>query len=220
MLPARAELYRQGESCAHYFVLQSGWIALQVMLEAGSWHIADFALPGILLGMQPVSGLAMSHSAICLTDVVVCPLPRTQLDALAATHAALGLQLARITACREERVQDAFVNVSGRAARERLAHLLVTVFYRIRRRLPERVGETVIFPVSLAQMGEAVNLTEVHVSRTLGILRDQGIVHFIRHKLEILNPAALLRAAGFEGEALPIEDKSAAAAGNAARVAV
>src|SRR6478735_2137173 len=69
MLSARAELYRQGESCAHYFVLQSGWIALRVMLEAGSWHIADFALPGMLLGMQPVSGLAMSHSAICLTDV-------------------------------------------------------------------------------------------------------------------------------------------------------
>lgn len=204
---ARTDLYRQGEPYPDYLVLLDGWVGLRVMLADGSWHMPDFALPGALLGVQPGSGL-MTHSATCLTAVTVCPLPRTRLDALMAASPRLGLRLVHLAACREARLQDHFANVAGRAARERVAHLLMELFYRVRRRLPAS-GDTVQLPITLAHMGEALNLTEVHVSRMLAVLRVQNVIRFLRHTLQVLDADAFMRAAGFEGDVAAFGDEEA-----------
>ncbi len=193
---ASTDLYRQGEPSPNYFVVVDGWVGTRVLLDDGSWHMPDFALPGALLGGQPRPGCSMTHSATCLTNVTVCPIPRHRLDALAASDPRLALRLAHLAACREARLQDHFVNVSGRGARERVAHLLMELFHRMRHRSPAS-GDCVQLPLTLAHLGEALNLTEVHVSRMLGILRVQEVAHFFRHKLEILDAAAFTQAAGF-----------------------
>jgi hypothetical protein len=43
-----------------------------------------------------------------------------------------------------------------------------------------------------------VGLTYVHVCRTLQILREQKIVRFANHRLEIIDPPALIAAAGID----------------------
>ena len=207
---SRTDLYSQGEPCPDYLVLLDGWVGLRFMLEDGSWHMPDFALPGALLGIQTGSG-TMTHSAACLTTVTVCPLPRARLDALTAANPRLGLRLVHLAACREARLQDHFTNVTGRAARERVAHLLMELFYRVRHRLPGR-GDTVQLPITLAHMGEALNLTEVHVSRMLAVLRVQNVLRFFRYKLEILDADAFMRAAGFDGDVAVFEDEATALA--------
>ena len=205
------DLYHQGEACTNYLVVIDGWVGTRMMLGDGSWHMPDFALPGALLGVQSVSGSAMTHSAVCLTAVTVCPLPRHRLDDLVATNPQLALRLAHLAACREARLQDHFVNVSGRGARERVAHLLMELFHRIRHRPPVS-GDSVQLPLTLAHMGEALNLTEVHVSRMLGILRVQEVAHFFRHRLEILDAAAFTRAAGFGEDSGILDDETTAPA--------
>ena len=211
VVAAAADLYHQGEPCPNYLVVVDGWVGMRTMLGDGSSHMPDFALPGALLGVQSVSGGAMTHSAICLTAVTVCPLPRHRLDNLVATNPKLALRLAHLATCREARLQDHFVNVSGRGARERVAHLLMELFHRIRHRPPVS-GDSVQLPLTLAHMGEALNLTEVHVSRMLGILRVQEVAHFFRHRLEILDAASFTRAAGFGEDTGIFEDEIAAPA--------
>jgi CRP-like cAMP-binding protein len=205
-VPANRDLYRQGDRFDEYLIVLEGWVATRVMLKAGSWRIPDFALPGSLLGVQPYASVAMNHSAITLTPVTVCPLPRNRLDALARRNGAIGLRLAHLAACREARLLSHFANIAGRAARERVAHLLVELFYRGQRRLPSKPGDTAMIPLTLAQIGEALNLTDVHVSRTLAILRDQGIASFFRHRLEVLAPDTMLRAAGFDTDSAAFFD--------------
>ena len=209
VVPALTDLYRQGEPCPNYLVMVEGWVGTRVMLADGSWHMPDFALPGALLGVQAMSGSAMTHSAFSLTAVTVCPLPRQRLDDLVASNPLLALRLAHLAACREARLQDHFVNVSGRGARERVAHLLMELFHRVRHRPPSS-GESVQLPLTLAHIGEALNLTEVHVSRMLGILRVQQVVHFFRHKLEILDASAFTRAAGFGADTDMFNDEAPA----------
>lgn len=209
VVPAATDLYRQGEPCPNYLVVVDGWVGTRTMLSDGSWHMPDFALPGALLGVQSVSGSAMTHSAFCLTAVTVCPLPRRRLDDLVAGNPQLAHRLAHLAACREARLQDHFVNVSGRGARERVAHLLMELFHRVRHRPPVR-GDSVQLPLTLAHMGEALNLTEVHVSRMLGMLRVQEVAHFFRYRLEILDAAAFTRAAGFGNDTDIFEDETPA----------
>jgi len=64
--------------------------------------------------------------------------------------------------------------------------------------------------LTLAHRGEALNLTEVHVSRILGILRVQHVAQFFRHRLEILDAAAFTRAAGFGEDTKIFEDEPSA----------
>jgi CRP/FNR family transcriptional regulator len=194
---ARSELYRQGFPCPTYFILLEGWVGVRVTLDDGASFMPDCALPGTLLGVQPVAGRAMSHSAVCLTPVSVIPLPRERFDRLSEEYSRFGLRLAHFTACREARLQDHFVNVSGRGARERVAHLLIELFYRTRRRLPVN-GDSVQLPLTLAHLGQATGLSEVHVSRVLTILRVQGAIRFSRHRLEVLDADAFRRAAAFD----------------------
>jgi len=96
------------------------------------------------------------------------------------------------------RAHDHLTNLDLRSASERIAHLLLEVYVRLRRRLPAEPGEIIHLPLSQGHIGQAVGLTYVHVCRTLQILREQDVVRFANHNLEIIDPPALIATAGME----------------------
>lgn len=204
---AGSDLYRQGDFCSAYYILLNGWIALSVLLDDGSCQILDFALPGAVLGFQSGSDAPMYHSARCLSVVRVYPFPRRKLDAIIETNPRLAVLLCRQITADEARAHDHLSNLGVRSARERIARLLLETYVRVRRRLPVEPGETMQLPLSQAHIGQALGLSYVHVCRTLQILRQQKIVRFANHNLEIIDPPALVAAAGIEIDALDCEDR-------------
>ena len=202
VIPSGSDLYRQGDICSTYYVVLSGWIALSALLDDGSCQILDFALPGAVLGFQSGAGAPMYHSARCLSAVRVYAFPRVKLDPIIESNPRLAVLLCRQIAGDEARAHDHLTNLGLRGARERIARLLLEVYVRVRRRLPAEPGEIIQLPLSQGHIGQAVGLTYVHVCRTLQILREQKIVRFANHRLEIINPPALVAAAGIEVDAL------------------
>jgi CRP/FNR family transcriptional regulator, anaerobic regulatory protein len=198
VVAAGADLYRQGDVCSTYFIVLNGWIALSVLLDDGSCQILDFALPGAVLGFQSAADAPMYHSARCLSIVRVFAFPRHKLDNIIESNPRLAVLLCRQIIADEARAHDHLTNLGLRGARERIAHLLLEIYVRLRRRLPSEPGETIHLPLSQGHIGQALGLTYVHVSRTLQILREQKIVRFANQKLEIIDPPALLAAAGIE----------------------
>src|SRR5208282_4841362 len=202
VVPAGSDLYRQGDVCSNYFIVLNGWIALAALLDDGSCQILDFALPGAILGFQSASNAPMYHSARCLSIVRVFAFPRHKLDNIIESNPRLAVLLCRQIIADEARAHDHLTNLGLRGARERIAHLLLEIYVRLRRRLPSEPGETIHLPLSQGHIGQALGLTYVHVSRTLQILREQKIIRFANHKLEIIDPAALVAAAGIEHDVL------------------
>ena len=49
-----------------------------------------------------------------------------------------------------------FTNLGLRGARERIAHLLLEIYVRLRRRLPAEPGEIIQLPLSQGHIGQAV----------------------------------------------------------------
>jgi len=196
VLPTGAELYRQGDSCATCFYVASGWIALSTLLENGACQIVDFAVPGAFLGYPFLSSIPRCHSARCITPVQVLCYSADQLDRVIVQNPKLAMLLCRQAALQEWRAHDHLVNLGLRGARERIAHLLFELYIRLRGHTPNRARETIHIPLSQGHIGQAVGLTNVHVSRTLHALREQGIAQFVKHDLEILDPNAFVRAAG------------------------
>jgi len=202
VIPSGSDLYRQGDVCSTYYVVLSGWIALSALLDDGSCQILDFALPGAVLGFQSGAGAPMYHSARCLSVVRVYAFPRGKLDTVIESNPRLAVLLCRQIAADEARAHDHLTNLGLRGARERIARLLLEIYVRIRRRLPAEPGEIIQLPLSQGHIGQALGLTYVHVCRTLQILREQKIVRFANHRLEIIDPPALVAAAGIEVNAL------------------
>jgi CRP-like cAMP-binding protein len=202
VVPGGSDLYRQGDVCSTYFIVLSGWIALSLLLDDGSCQILDFAQPGAVLGFQSAPNAPMYHSARSLSVVRVYAFPRRNLDIIIETNPRLAVLLCRQITANEARAHDHLTNLGLRGARERIAHLLLEIYVRLRYRLPVEPGETIHLPLSQGHIGQALGLTYVHVCRTLHILREQKIVCLANHKLEIIDPSALMAAAGIEHDAL------------------
>jgi CRP/FNR family transcriptional regulator len=177
VITAGSDLYRQGDICSTYFIVLNGWIALSVLLDDGSCQILDFALPGAILGFQSSPDAPMYHSARCLSIVRVYAFPRRKLDVIIETNPRLAILLCHQVAADEARAHDHLANIGLRDARQRIAHLLLELYVRIRGCLPAEPRATIQLPLSQGQIGQALGLTYVHVCRTLQLLREQKIVH-------------------------------------------
>jgi len=108
----------------------------------------------------------------------------------------LAVVLCRQIIADEARAHDHLTNLGLRSARERIAHLLLELYVRLYDRLPSTAGEVISLPLSQEQIGNALGLTFVHVSRMLRGLREERIVRLANHRLEIIGPRALIVAAG------------------------
>ena len=201
-LPAGVDLYSQDERCSELFTLLDGWICLYQILEDGRRQILDFALPGAFLGFQPDLDAAADHSAYCLTDIAVCVFPRENLFDLFRAHPELALRMAWITARDGALAREHLTNVGRRSARERVAHLLLELFYRVRRKAGNKSENSIELPLTQEHIADALGLTTVHVNRTLRNLRQAKLLDIHGRVLTVLEPGQLAEVAGFDAEAV------------------
>ncbi len=201
-------IYAEQDSCVEYFTVLDGWVGLAAGLEDGSRLILDYALPGDFFGFQANPAAPRPQSAFAVTQARLCPLPRAGVEALIGRDPAVAAHLSHLIAVHEARAHDHLVNSNGREAHERVAHLLIELYFRQRHRLPAERDETIDLPLTLALIGEAVGLTPVHVSRTLRRLREGGVLRLRLGRLRIIDPDALIRASGVEDR--PLADEVAA----------
>lgn len=196
-------ILRRGDCLYHFgcddttsVIVESGWIALRFDVENGEHCIIDFCLPGDIIGAFPSIGEIVPHTAACLSRVSTRTLSRDRLFAIAAASPDLSDFLWRCAVCREYRASDHIVNIAVRDARSRVAHLLFELYCRITHGRPRRAGEELPIPLRLYDIAEAVGLTPVHVSRTLGVLRETHVINVQSGRMTVLDPDRWCRLAG------------------------
>ena len=185
------ELFAEGETSDNLYVVLSGWGFLHRILEDGRRQILDFALPGAVLGYHahPDTPFTFSAEAITNTEVAVIPISRVS-DLLyrGSTCAMTLLEAAN------ESLLGAFetlTDVGRRTAREAVAHFLLRMSRRIRALANTNAEDAVSFPLSQEHIGDALGLTSVHVCRTLGKLRNDGLVEVGHGRMRIIDADAL-----------------------------
>ena len=200
-IPAGVDLYSQDEVCSDLFTLLDGWVFLYQILADGRRQILDFALPGAFLGFQPDLDSPASHSAYGLTDIAVCVFPRKNLFDLFRSHPELALRMAWITARDGALAREHLTNVGRRSARERVAHLLLELFYRVSRKSGMKNNSSIDLPLTQEHIADALGLTTVHVNRTLRGLRQADLLEISGRTLTVRDPDMLAEIAGFDAEA-------------------
>jgi CRP/FNR family transcriptional regulator len=190
-VPAGTELFAEGETTDNVYVVLNGWLFLNRILEDGRRQILDFALPGAVLGYHAHPETIFTFSAEAITNAEVAIIPISRVRDLLQRGSACAISLLEAANQSLLGAFDTLTDVGRRTAREAVAHFLLRMSRRIRAQSDTSAAEAVSFPLSQEHIGDALGLTSVHVCRTLGKLRNDGLVEIGHGRLRIIDADAL-----------------------------
>lgn len=195
---SRKEIYREGRVSDYMFTLYHGWVAFYKTLGNGKRQILRVALPGDMLGFQANLNAEMTHSAVSLTEAVLCAFPRKDMPDLLRSNLSVAKRLTELNARDMNICQTRLVTIGQQSAIERIAFFCTELFHRVRSIYQQPDTMEVFFPLSQEDIGDATGLTKIHVNRTLKALREQGLMEISSRTLKIHDLDALEELGGFE----------------------
>ena len=204
LLPARKTLYREGDTAHTLYTLFSGWLILFKILENGKRQVLRFILPGDFFGFQVSdndTSAGYTHGSLALVESTLCAFPRARLRSMMEKQPQLAIGLSEMVMHDMSLCQHHLIGTARKSAHERIAFLLLELFYRVRLQMQHGFDEatgSVIFPLTQEDIGDAVGLTSVHVSRVLNKMERKGLIHCRRKRLTIHDEEVLMEIGQFD----------------------
>jgi CRP-like cAMP-binding protein len=192
-IPAGTVLVREGAPNFTGFVICSGWAMRERVLRDGGRQVVNFMVPGDLSEPGAFVTNAADHSITTLTDTVIRGFPHHRWFEALHKDPTLTMAMWWLAGHEEAVLKEHIVALGRRRARARLLYMV----WELCRRL-EIVGlcedHTFDFPIGNEVLSDAVGLSQRHLSRVLGEVRDEGIVEFSDGRCIIHAPDRLLQA--------------------------
>ncbi len=201
---AKKQLYKEGETPHFMFTLYHGWVLQYQTLPNGKRQVLRVSLPGDLLGFQADFNGPMRHSSAALLDTVLCAFPRDSMREMLENNPGLAMRMADMHARDSSLCQNLLIGVGQKTAEERIAYLCLEIFYRIKLIYPDATNNDIEFPLTQEDIGDAVGLTQIHVNRTLKLLREQNLMEIKNKRLYIHNDSALKKLGSFDESILDV----------------
>ena len=187
-LPARRHLYEEGGAADMAYTLFDGWMMLYRSHSDGGRQGLRIALPGDFLGYMPEGESRIHHSALAITNVVLCGFRQDGLHEMMQKHASLAAHITRIQARYMASCQSAMLGLGRKSAEQRIAYLIAELYFRQRNR--QQLAEddsSMPFPLTQEMLGDMTGLTPVHTNRVMRKLREDGVLRAERQRLTILD---------------------------------
>jgi len=195
-LHAGEKLIEEGEVGATLWMVQQGWLHASVAIASGARQIVRFHYAGDLMGVSSVAWAWSANTLTAVSDCIVTEMPKPVLGRLFEAQPRLAGLLYAVSAAEYVAMGDRLTSTGRTGAIERLAML----FLDIRARLRVTAGgviDSFDLPLTQQDIGDAVGLTKVHVSRTLSEMERRGLVARTGRRVRILDEAAMLAMTGF-----------------------
>ncbi|MDX1401756.1 MAG: Crp/Fnr family transcriptional regulator [Kiloniellales bacterium] len=193
------DVFVEGDTQSNIYVCLEGWGARYRVLIEGQRQVVDFILPGSIFGAQVDEYGQHSISAGALNNMTLAVVSETCLRQIAKDYANVASRIAIALADESVRLLERVISLGRRDAEQRLGHLLLELNERL-----EAFGEaqemTVRLPVSQKEVADFLGLTSVHVSRTLGQMRDKGLIDYDNEYVTIRKGEELAELSEYESE--------------------
>ena len=169
-------LVREGATLVSHcsFVIE-GFAYRQKLTIEGSRQIVSVHIPGDFLDLQHLFLNRADHNVQALTQMATIDIERTALQDLILCHPDVGRALWIDALIDASIYREWITNVGQRDARSRIAHLLCEFAVRMQAAGLSN-GKGCELPMTQAQIGDAVGLTNVHVNRVIRSLIADGTV--------------------------------------------
>ncbi len=197
-LPPGALLIEQGAAAQSSYILLEGWAIRFKMLSDGRRQILGVLLPGDLVGSEVYLLDRSTASVATITPCLMTEFPGTLLIQMIVKQPRLATSLLWMNAREEAFLGERLLSVGRHAAYERVGHFFAELYHRLR-----LVGlaqdDSFECPLTLELIADSLGMSHVHVSRTLGVLRDEGLLTRQRRVVRLLDLPRLERITEFAG---------------------
>jgi CRP/FNR family transcriptional regulator, anaerobic regulatory protein len=201
---SRKEIYRESQFNDYMFTVYHGWFAVYKTLDNGKRQILRIALPGDMLGFQADMNAVMTHSAMSLSDAVVCAFPRKDIPDLLRKNLNVAKRLTELNARDMNICQGRLLTIGQQSAIERIAFFCTEIFFRVKSIYNNKDDYHINFPISQEDIGDATGLTKIHVNRTLRTLREEGLMEISGKTLKIHDIDALCKLSNFNPASIQV----------------
>lgn len=191
------DIVREGDQPSECCLLIEGFTCRYKLTEEGKRQIFSFHTPGDIPDLQSLHLKVMDHSLRTMTPCRVGFIPHDSLRELSRHCPRVADVLWRETLVDAAIFREWMLGIGRRSAYTRIAHLLCEVFARLRA-VGLTKGSECEFPVTQAELGDALGLSTVHVNRSLQELRADGLIELARGKLTIFDQEGLQKAGEFD----------------------
>jgi CRP-like cAMP-binding protein len=209
---ARQDLIREGDRPDNVHLLVEGWAYRYKFTPDGGRQILAYLIPGDFCDLHVAILGEMDHGIATLSTSKVAHISPKTVDSLTAEHPSVNRALWWATLVDEGVLREWLASMGRKPADKQMAHLFCELLVRM-----QSVGltsdDSYEFPVTQAELGDTLGISEVHVNRMLQQLRADGLIEFEGKKLTVLDVERLKRFADFDPNYLHLTKRSNAGAG-------
>lgn len=205
-LNAKSTLYLKGSKPDFAYSVKNGWIMLYRNTQKGKRQILRFALPGDLIALKTNDDGVISHSAATIDNAVLCSFEYATIKDIIANESSVSPQFFSMEARDMELYHQYLTGLGQQDASERIAFLLLELFQRSRLQDATSYDATtnsIHFPLTQEEIGDAVGLTSIHVNRIINHLKKSKIISCAQKRLSILNVDKLAELTEFDLQQMP-----------------
>ena len=195
------EIISEGKPCRSVFLITEGIVIRYRILRDGQRQILNFLLPGDFAGLTSCRFESALYSIKALTHATISPIPLAKLIENFGSHPRLAAKLFWSLSVESAILAEHLIAVGRRSAIERVAHLLLELFSRLRLAgLADK--RSFRMPLTQEMIGDALGLSVPYVNRVLRDLRDDGLVTIKDQLVVIDNLEELSAMADFDASYL------------------
>lgn len=199
-VPSGTDLVSDGDRAEGMIVVVEGYACRYKLRKNGRRQIIAYLVPGDVCDLDALGSDRMDHAIGTLSN---CRIARVGPGVVSYLRRRPAIAQALETAARvdEATLRVWIVNLGCRSAVERLAHLFCELFLRLRE-VGLVNGNSYLLPVIQHDLADTTGMTPVHVNRSLGALRRDGLIVRKSKHLTILDLPRLMAVGEFQPDYL------------------
>lgn len=195
------DLIRTGDDYSRIYVLQSGWAMRSKLLKDGRRQVINFDLPGDFVCLDACLMRRSTYTITLLGDATVSVMEVRDFLRWTEAYPSLGVLIQWMSEQQKSFLVEHLVSLGRRTAYERMAHVLLDLFRRVKLLGLVEAGRFHL-PVTQALFADLLGLSTVHVCRTLNRLQADGMLRIRTMRrgmeVELLDYDGLCEAAGID----------------------
>ncbi|ACB81989.1 transcriptional regulator, Crp/Fnr family [Methylorubrum populi BJ001] len=204
LVPAGTDLIREGDRPEGMIAVTEGFACRYKLRENGARQIMAYLVPGDVCDLDNGALNRMDHTVGTLSTCRVARImPETAREL--RQHPALARGLRKAALIDEATLREWLMNIGRRSAVERLAHLFCELLVRLRA-VGLTSGNSYELPITQLDLADTTGMTSVHVNRSLGELKREGLIERKSKRLTLCDPARLAEVAEFRPDYLHREE--------------